>query len=46
MRAALVVAAFFSLGAGRPYYSARSPHFIVSAPTAQLAEEICKSAEQ
>jgi len=46
LRALLLAAAFFSLGAGRPYYSARSPHFIVSAPTAQLAEEICQAAEQ
>jgi hypothetical protein len=47
LRAALLVAAvIFSCGAGRPYYSVRSQHFIVSAPTPQLAEEICKSAEQ
>src|SRR5262245_47683333 len=46
VRAALLVAAILSMGAGRPYYSVRSQHFIVSAPTPQLAEEICKAAEQ
>jgi hypothetical protein len=47
LRAALLVAAVIvSLGAGRPYYSVRSQHFIVSAPSAQLAEEICKAAEK
>jgi hypothetical protein len=46
LRAALFVAAILSLGAGRPYHSVRSQHFIVSAPTPQLAEEICKAAEQ
>src|SRR5262245_53388390 len=47
LRAALLIAAVIcSLGAGRPYYSVRSQHFIVSAPTPQLAEEICKAAEQ
>jgi hypothetical protein len=46
LRAALVVAAFCLLGANRPYYSVRSQHFIVSAPTPQLAEEIKNAAEQ
>ncbi len=47
LRAALlIVAAFASLGAGRPYTSVRSQHFIVSAPTPQLAQEICQAAEQ
>jgi hypothetical protein len=46
LRAALLAAVVVSLGAGRPYYSVRSQHFIVSAPTPQLAEEICKAAEQ
>jgi len=46
LHAALLVAAVTSLGAGRPYYSTRSQHFVVSAPTPQLAEEICKAAEQ
>ena len=46
LRAALVAAAICLLGAGRPYSSVRSQHFIVSAPTAQLADEICKAAEQ
>ena len=47
LRAALFVfAAFMSLGAGRPYHSVRSQHFIVSAPTPQLAQEICQAAEQ
>src|SRR4051794_6828151 len=46
LRAALLVAAVCSLGAGRPYYSVRSQHFIVSAPTPQLAEEIKNAAEQ
>jgi len=46
LRAALLVAVVMSLGASRPYYSVRSPHFIVSAPTKQLAEEICQAAEQ
>jgi hypothetical protein len=46
VRAALLVAAILSMGAGRPYHSVRSQHFIVSAPTPQLAEEICKAAEQ
>jgi hypothetical protein len=46
LRAALfVAAAVLSLGAGRPYHSIRSQHFIVSAPTPQLAEEICVAAE-
>jgi hypothetical protein len=46
LRAALLAAVVVSLGAGRPYYSVRSQHFIVSAPTPQLAEEICQAAEQ
>jgi hypothetical protein len=46
LRAALLVAAVMSLGASRPYSSVRSAHFIVSAPTPQLAEEICQAAEQ
>src|SRR4051812_37434970 len=46
LRAALLAAAFLSLGAGRPYYSARSQHFIVTAPTPELAEEIKNAAEQ
>jgi hypothetical protein len=47
LRAALIlVAAFLSLGAGRPYHSVRSQHFLVSAPTPQLAQEICQAAEQ
>jgi hypothetical protein len=46
-RAALVLAAVVvSAGAGRPYASVRSQHFIVSAPTQQLATEICQAAEQ
>ena len=44
--AILVLAAAASLGAGRPYTSVRSQHFIVSAPTPQLAQEICQAAEQ
>jgi hypothetical protein len=44
-RAALMLAAFLSLGAGRPYYSVRSQHFIVSAPTPQLAQEVAQAAE-
>jgi hypothetical protein len=46
VRAALIVAAILSLGAGRPYASVRSQNFIVSAPTPQLAQEICQSAER
>ena len=47
LRAALIVAvAILSAGAGRPYVSVRSQHFIVSAPTQQLANEICQAAEQ
>src|SRR5262249_4895590 len=47
LRSALVlVIAVFSAGAGRPYASVRSQHFIVSAPTQQLATEICQMAEQ
>lgn len=46
-RAALVLAAVVVFaGAGRPYASVRSQHFIVSAPTQQLATEICQAAEQ
>jgi hypothetical protein len=45
LRAALLVAAVLSLGAGRPYHSVRSQHFIVSAPTSELAKEICQAAE-
>jgi hypothetical protein len=45
--AALVAAAaLLALGAGRPLYSARSQHFIVSAPTPQLAKEVCQAAEK
>src|SRR5262245_33152774 len=47
LRAALlVVAAVMSLGAGRPNSSVRSQNFIVSAPTPQLAQEICQAAEK
>ena len=46
LRAALIVAAICSLGAGRPYHSVRSPNFIVSAPSPELAKEICQSAEK
>jgi hypothetical protein len=47
LRAALfVAAAVLSLGAGRPYTSVRSQHFIVSAPTPELAQEICVTAEK
>lgn len=46
--AATLVLAIHSLaaGAGRPHHSVRSQHFIVSAPTRELAEEICQAAEQ
>jgi hypothetical protein len=44
--AVLVFVAAASLGAGRPYTSVRSQNFIVSAPTPQLAQEICQAAEQ
>jgi hypothetical protein len=44
--AVLVFLAAASLGAGRPYTSVRSQNFIVSAPTPQLAQEICQAAEQ
>jgi hypothetical protein len=45
--AALVVAAaILSTGANRNYPSVRSQHFVVSAPTQQLATEICQAAEQ
>jgi hypothetical protein len=47
LRSALVLAiAVLCAGAGRPYASVRSQHFIVSAPTQQLATEICQMAEQ
>src|SRR5947208_3405938 len=45
-RAALVVAALSCVAANRSYSTVRSQHFVVSAPTPQLAEEICKAAEQ
>jgi len=32
-------------GAGRQHFSVRSEHFIVSAPSRELAEEICQAAE-
>lgn len=38
--------ALTALGAGRPYVTVRSTNFLVSAPTAALAEEICRTAEQ
>jgi hypothetical protein len=45
--AALVaLAAILSTGANRNYPSVRSQHFVVSAPTQQLATEICQTAEQ
>jgi hypothetical protein len=44
--AVLVFVAAASLGAGRPYTSVRSQNFIVSAPTRELAQEICQAAEQ
>jgi hypothetical protein len=43
--AAILAAVVLSAGAGRPYYSARSQHFIVTAPTAQLAQEVSAAAE-
>jgi hypothetical protein len=48
VRAALILAAFLSLGAGRQYPGpgARSQNFLVSAPTPQLAQEICQAAER
>jgi len=46
LRACVLAAAILSLGASRPYYSTRSQHFIVSAPTPELAEEIKNAAEQ
>jgi hypothetical protein len=46
LRVALIVAALGSLGAGRPYQSVRSPNFIVSAPSRELAQEICQAAEK
>lgn len=47
LRCALVLAiAVLCAGAGRPPASVRSQHFIVSAPTQQLATEICQAAEQ
>jgi hypothetical protein len=39
-------AALTALGAGRPYVTVRSTNFLVSAPSAALAEEICRAAEQ
>ena len=51
VRAAIVIAAVIglaadgSLAAGRAYPSKRSQHFVVSAPTAELATEICQAAE-
>src|SRR3954470_7273358 len=44
--ALVIVAAILSTGAGRNYPSVRSQHFVVSAPTQQLATEICQAAEQ
>lgn len=43
--ALLAAAAVLSLGAGRPFHSVRSQHFIVTAPTPQLAQEVCQAAE-
>jgi hypothetical protein len=42
-----IVLTFHSLAAatGRQHFSVRSEHFIVSAPTRELAEEICQAAE-
>lgn len=50
LRAALAAAIAVSFGsyafaAGRGQTSVRSQHFIVSAPTPELAEEICRAAE-
>ncbi|MEX2174171.1 MAG: hypothetical protein WD872_07400 [Pirellulaceae bacterium] len=46
-RAALIVAALLSLGANYPQpASCRSEHFIVTAPSEDLAREICQAAEQ
>src|SRR5438132_12636709 len=51
VRTAIVIAAVVglaadrSLAAGRAYPSKRSQHFVVSAPTAELATEICQAAE-
>jgi hypothetical protein len=45
VRAAILFAALASLGAGRPQYSARSQFFLVTAPTPQLAQEVCQAAE-
>src|SRR5688572_26074139 len=45
VRAAILLAAFASLGAGRPQHSARSQFFLVTAPTPQLAQEVCQAAE-
>ena len=44
-RAALFVAVVVSCGAGRPPGNARSQHFVVSAPTPELAQEVCQAAE-
>jgi hypothetical protein len=43
--AALLVAAVLACGAGRPPGNARSQHFVVSAPTQELAQEVCQAAE-
>jgi hypothetical protein len=46
LRAALAVAlALLFCGAGRPFHSVRSQHFIVTAPTPELATEVCQAAE-
>src|SRR4051794_32787584 len=55
LRAAIVIAAAIaltigqtasqSLAAGRAYPSVRSQDFVVSAPTVELATEICQAAE-
>ena len=45
VRAALLVAAVLSCGAGRLPGNARSEHFVVSAPTPELAREVCQAAE-
>jgi hypothetical protein len=51
LRSALLAAALvlslnsLAAGAGRQHFSVRSEHFIVSAPSRELAEEICQAAE-
>jgi hypothetical protein len=45
-RWAIAGLALAALGANRPYTTVRSTNFLVSAPTAALAEEICRAAEQ